>query len=202
MVRRGRHERKVEVRSTIPRFLIVCEGEKTEPNYFRGFRHSRVQVNVLGTGYNTVSLVNKAKEEVEALKYQVGDEEDDDQVWCVFDRDSFRKAQFNEAIRLAGSYGYHVAYSNQAFELWYLLHFNYYDAALYRGQYIGKLTELLGRRYEKNSAEMYDLLYSKQQQAMQNARRLYDANHSDSPANDNPSTTVFLLVEALRQFVR
>ena len=43
--------------------LIYCEGEKTEPNYFRSFRIAR---EVVGEGYNTLSLVKK---EMRLLRY-------------------------------------------------------------------------------------------------------------------------------------
>src|SRR5947209_5388606 len=87
--------RKVNVRDPIPRFLIVCEGERTEPNYFRSFRVPRdvVTVEVQGTGYNTLRLVQ------EAIRLRSKGEYD--QVWCVFDRDSFPPEHFNEAINLA-----------------------------------------------------------------------------------------------------
>lgn len=31
-------------------FLIVCEGERTEPNYFKSFRITSANVIVVGTG--------------------------------------------------------------------------------------------------------------------------------------------------------
>src|SRR5688572_11689147 len=112
-------KRKVNVRETIPRFLIVCEGERTEPNYFLSFRVPRdvIQVEIHGTGYNTVSLVRKAIELKAKGEY--------DQAWCVFDRDSFSVESFNAAIKLAKQHRIKVAYSNEAFELWYLLHFDF-----------------------------------------------------------------------------
>src|SRR5207245_7644192 len=84
--RRPYSERKVGVRELIPRFLIVCEGERTEPNYFGSFRVPRdvVAIEVRGTGYNTVRLVRKA------IQLKREDSENSyEQVWCVFDRDSF-----------------------------------------------------------------------------------------------------------------
>ena len=44
------------------RFLIVCEGKKTEPNYFRSFKVSTANIKVGGEGANTLSLVNVALE--------------------------------------------------------------------------------------------------------------------------------------------
>ncbi len=48
--------RLVGIRDLRPRFLIVCEGEKTEPNYFKSFRVNAV-VEVKGTGRSTLDLV-------------------------------------------------------------------------------------------------------------------------------------------------
>lgn len=64
-------KRKAEIKELEPlRFLIVCEGEKTEPNYFealkkmlndkyrKNFITLKVEcVNVIGKGRNTESLV-------------------------------------------------------------------------------------------------------------------------------------------------
>lgn len=58
--RRGR--RPYEGRPMRLRFLIVCEGEKTEPLYFRAFPVAAdVQVDVRGEGANTTSLVQAAE---------------------------------------------------------------------------------------------------------------------------------------------
>ncbi len=54
--------RRINVRELRQRFLIVCEGEKTEPNYFRSFRVPKAVVDVRGVGRNTVSLIRKALE--------------------------------------------------------------------------------------------------------------------------------------------
>ena len=42
------------------RILIVCEGEKTEPNYFEAFRVTSAVVKVIGLGQNTKRLVISA----------------------------------------------------------------------------------------------------------------------------------------------
>jgi len=51
-----------------PSILIVCEGENTEPSYFNQFKVTSATVKSVGTGYNTVSLVEKAKKIDEMLK--------------------------------------------------------------------------------------------------------------------------------------
>ncbi|MBE9125551.1 MULTISPECIES: RloB family protein [unclassified Coleofasciculus] len=191
---RGYSERTVETRELIERFLIVCEGEKTEPNYFKSFRVPKDVVDIYGVGENTINLVKKAIE----LK----EKDDYDQVWCVFDRDEFPAENFNAALTVARNNNIKVAYSNEAFELWYLLHFNYHDTAIPRKDYTKKLTEQLGHEYKKNSETIYEELESKQQTAIKNAKKLLTQYVPPNPESDNPSTTVHLLVEQLNRFIR
>lgn len=65
-------------------FLIVCEGEKTEPNYFRSFAVDTkvIKLDIKGEGKNTKSLVEKAIELKNDSEY-----DESDRFWCVFDRD-------------------------------------------------------------------------------------------------------------------
>lgn len=191
----NRHQRKVDTRNIRERFLIVCEGAKTEPNYFRSFRVNRevFEVDIHGFGRNTLSLVEKA------VELKAGN--DYDQVWCVFDRDSFPARIFNAAFEKATHEGIKIAYSNEAFELWYLLHFQFYDSAIKRKEYWKMLTQQLRHKYEKNSETIYEELLELQGNAIRNAKRLYASYTPCNPERDNPSTTVFELVEALNKFV-
>ena len=127
-------------------------------------------------------------------------QDDYDQVWCVFDRDSFPRQNFNDALDLARQAGIEVAYSNEAFEIWYLLHFHYHDSATSRDLYKGMLTDRLGFEYKKNDPTMYDLLERRQQDAIRNAERLLSFHVPHRPADDNPCTTVHHLVQALNEF--
>jgi hypothetical protein len=186
-------QRPVNVREPRKTFLIVCEGEKTEPQYFRSFRVPTKTIKVVGTGYNTRSLVEWAIE--------LQGKQDYDQVWCVFDRDSFSVSNFNDALTLAEAENIKVAYSNEAFELWYLLHFHYYNTGISRSDYSNKLSKLLKFKYQKNFPGMYDLLFEKQPTAIKNAKKLLRQYKSPNPAKDNPSTTVHQLVEELNRFL-
>ena len=55
-------ERVAPSRIEKPTILIVCEGENTEPSYFRQFRLSTATIKPVGEGYNTVTLVRRAME--------------------------------------------------------------------------------------------------------------------------------------------
>lgn len=61
-----------------------------------------------------------------------------DVTWAVFDKDDF--VDFNEAIAYAKANSINPAWSNEAFELWYYLHFQFLDTQVGRHQYIEMLT--------------------------------------------------------------
>jgi len=151
-------------------------------------------VRVEGLGQSTVNLVRET--------IRLRNQDDYDQVWVVFDIDNCTPAQVNEAIRLAEKNGIQVAYSNQAFELWYLLHFDYHHSSVDRKQYIYKLTKTLGGTYTKNAPDLYIRLLNRQPTAIQNAKRLLATYDPPDPCPDDPSTTVFQLVEELIRHTR
>ncbi|RME44684.1 MAG: RloB domain-containing protein [Caldilineae bacterium] len=191
-------QRPVNRRELRPRFLIVCEGEKTEPNYFRSFRVNAV-VEVRGIGRNTLQLVEYARK----LQNEANRKgQPYTQVWIVLDRDTFPAQDFNDAIRQAEKEGFGVAYSNEAFELWYVLHFEYLDSAISRRQYQKKLAGKLKRPYRKNDITLYRHLLPHQDTAIRNAQKLLASYPTPNPARDNPCTTVHLLVQELNRHLR
>ncbi len=186
-------KRPFQIRDLRPRFLIVCEGKQTEPNYFKSFRVNAV-VEVKGSGLSPLGVVEYAQKLRRQSEFT--------HVWVVFDRDEFTAEEFNAAIEQARHDKIGVAYSNQAFELWYVLHFYFCDTAQTRQDYQAILSKELARPYRKNAVDLFDILKDRQAQAIHNARRLlemYQPVHN--PATDNPCTTVHMLVEQLNQFV-
>jgi hypothetical protein len=188
--------RKENVRATRKTILIVCEGARTEPFYFESFRLSKKVVSIKGVGKNTLSIV----EDAVTLNKQT----EFDETWCVFDRDSFPPARVSAAFALAKQHKYKIAFSNESFELWYLLHFCYMDAKITRKQYCGKLTEYLGFKYEKNCPKVQAVLLEKQGEAIKRARKL-EKNHIFSPGQEHackPTTSVYKLVERLNGLIK
>ncbi|MFA6074897.1 MAG: RloB family protein [Negativicutes bacterium] len=192
--------RKKNTRDVRKRLLIVCEGEKTEPNYFKAFVvPPELVVVVDGAGCETIRVVERA---VELREEAIRKEKPFDEIWCVFDRDNFPAQNFNEAIAKAERLEIKVAYSIEAFEIWYLLHFHYYNTGISRDDYKIKLTALLGRVYRKNDKAMYELLQDKIDIAIKNAQNLRVKQETSEEIlyNRNPVTTVDLLVVALRSY--
>ncbi len=210
---REEQKRKKNIRNKRKYYLIVCEGEATEPNYFEGLKHdlprgvlTSYQIDIEGTGRNTESLLKEAlrlKDE-----YQKNQNRLIDRLWVVFDRDSFTPQNFNSAIQRCNNSDIGCAWSNEAFELWYVLHFQYYENAMSRRDYKelieNSLKPVAGNdfRYEKNSKQMYELLkeHGSQEHAIRNAKRLAE-RYGDRRdyANQNPSTMVWMLVEELME---
>lgn len=196
----GRKVRKV--------IYIFTEGKQTEPNYFKSFRHdlriSSVKIYPLGIGYNTLSLVNYAIDFKDRYSIVISSPDaDPDEIWVVFDKDNFER-DFDNAIKKAHANGIKVAYSNECFELWFLLHFVYIESALDRKIYYKKLSYCFdnkikkGLTYNKNDDSIYYLLKPFQDSAIKNAHRLLK-EFSKEPLfyKKNPSTTVHILVENL-----
>jgi hypothetical protein len=196
--------RQIKTRETRKKFLIVCEGEKTEVNYFKAFTvPKKIAVTVKGEGKNSLSLVEKAIKIIDNLK------QDDsfDQIWCVFDKDNCSKEQFNQAERLAKENNIKIAYSNEAFEIWFILHFQYLDIATSRSKYPKILTTQMKKyvllnkkeKYAKNREDMYEKLKPYQRTAITNAAKLIqDRDEAKKhPFDANPSTTVQELVQEL-----
>ena len=200
-------ERKQGTRDQIVRFLIVCEGEKTEPNYFRAFteRWSEVkEIKVAGCGCSTCQLIIEAKKLREKLERERM--VPFDRVWLVFDKDEFK--DFNKAIADAKKEGMNCAWSNQAFELWYVLHFQYLDTGVDRKQYIGMIEDKVMKasksktfKYKKNDVGFYQILqeHGDEEQAIKRAQKLRKIRgEKKNYAAHNPRTEVDLLVKELR----
>lgn len=198
--RNGGISRLQGVRAVKQSFLIVCEGECTEPDYFKAFRMTTATIKVVGQAMNTTSLVAKAisirdKETAKKRYY--------DQCWVVFDKDDFPANEFNRAIAMAQSNGFRVAYSNQAFEYWFLLHFNLYSGSLHRDNYASMLTKLCGMPYSKREGfgtVIYNRILQLQPVAIRNAKAVLKEISHGNPAMEESSTTVHLLVEELNKY--
>jgi hypothetical protein len=194
--------RKVGVRPVKKSFLIVCEGQNTEPDYFNSFRLTSATVKAVGKGLGTRVLVKEAvgirqEEQRKGKTY--------DQYWVVFDKDDFPDEDFNLAIQEAKAEGFQVAWSNQAFEFWFILHFHLYQGPLHRSKYAEMLTKLTGMPYSKKAgvaSALYNLLFPKLDTAISHAKTvLASFNEGTTPAKAESATTVFALAEQLRVYM-
>lgn len=82
------------------------------------------------------------------------------------------------------------------------MHFEFLNTGISRSKYLQKLNSLLGKKYQKNSETIYEEIFEKQATAIKNAEQLLKQYNPQNPAEDNPSTTVHLLVKELNKFIR
>ena len=124
--------------------------------------------------------------------------------------DDIFKNKKNE--RKKRKYGYKIAWSNQSFEYWLFLHFEYSDAALHRNEWNKKLTEQFAKYnlgdgiYRKNYKEIYEMLErdNRIDIAIKNAKRRMTlfVTEKGIPSKYDPGTSVHLLVDELRNFLK
>lgn len=191
--------------------LIITEGTDTEPAYFGAMKDiinsaypDRIQLSIHGAGDNTLNLFQKAKQLVlaSANGYK--------HVWIVYDTDDFPADHINKTADLCASEStedttYHAIWSNQCIELWFLLHFSFMRSDLHRNSYWPKLTEILSAQglgtYEKNRADMYQILFPYMNTAIANAEKLDKINDGKLPSASAPGTKVHVLVKKLKPYL-
>jgi hypothetical protein len=106
-------------------------------------------------------------------------DEDGDQVWCIFDVDDFYKNNPKElikAIKIAKDNNIKIAYTNECFELWILLHFEQPVVAISRGSSIEKKIQTAFKKYGlgvfKKNQRVFKTLLPYQSQAIKNAKKI------------------------------
>lgn len=201
---------KIETIPINKTILIVCEGQ-TEKLYFESFPVLGLKIKAIDLkGQAKLKLVESTKEIVENAK------EEYNVIWCVFDMDVKRGADefadFDNAISKALLLGYKVAYSNDAFELWFYLHFNLTDSQHLRSFYYKELGKRFGINYVKDGKKyafclkIYDILKndkdSSQEKAIERGRSLFEQQENLPYHQQNPNTKVYELVEELNRDLR
>jgi RloB-like protein len=186
-------------------FLIVCEGQ-TEEWYFNSFPVQTALVVAKGIGMTKYNLIEKAR--------RMAKEADYDEVWCVFDLDrtptiNGQLDDFNKAVYADNGKKFRCAYSNDAFELWFYLHYNFTEEEQLRGFYYEQLSHYWSMSYERDgkaqsfSKTLYQRLKmdenASQENAINRAKQLFEIHKNATPHLQNPVTTVFELVEKLNE---
>ena len=173
------------------RHLVYSEGTRTEPYYVQNIKECIAQkykvnandieiinANKKGKSFNTVTLANYAFKDVsERLKSG----EIIDHVWIFYDKDSFPKANYDNAFNKINKLNvtinsegipcdnkgiaWHSLPSNECFELFLLLYFHYETASMSRSLYEGKINEAVRKKdpsfsYSKNLINIHSKLIS------------------------------------------
>ena len=187
--------------------LIVCEGSKTEPNYFNFIVNKlnlrTVEFEILGLGTVPITLIDRAKKEKESREQSNSPFKTNfDAVYCVFDVEApTPHTSFDQAIDKAKGNNIEVIVSNPCFEFWYILHFHKTSKVFNKNtQVIKELRKHLPEYQKKSTTFLTDTFYSKTDYAISNSKaiikgkRCNEYNYKES----NPVTYVHLLIEKLK----
>lgn len=212
-------KRRVHYLYTRKSFYIFCEGTKTEISYFNSFKdkiegnplyNKTVFINPVGVGRGTTSVIDYGEKYIKKNNIESGD------IYFLYDKDSFSKQEFDKASSLVDNLNktnknnnihYHACWSNECFELWFLLHFSRYDVDNGRKAYFDRLDLLLTKhnkgKYDKAREDMYDFLtnYGDINKAIKYAKDLQLKHVDKTPSNSVPCTKVYLLVEELLKYM-
>jgi hypothetical protein len=223
-------KRAIDDRHTVDDVIIACEDSVSSPAYFKMIIDQLIKAKKItqdsivivphdGATHPTGVLLN-----LKNYKNQYGKTyKDFDHKWIVIDRDvaivnagGHTAQDFNNAIENAKNrrkdLNVDVAYANDAFELWYLLHFEYRTTAIIRDeivqQVIKKLKEIEPHKFatlnrdnikQANYAKsIFEALSDRQHVAIDNTTRLLESYGTEhNPEQDNPSTTIYKLIDIL-----
>ncbi|MBR3254658.1 MAG: RloB domain-containing protein [Clostridia bacterium] len=206
----SRKDRLKSKRQAPANYLIVCEGKKTEPNYFNGLKRkinekygNKVDVlipniDVKGTGMNTTSLVKYTQKTVNHANKVYG------QVWVVLDKDDYNNEQFDSAIN---NCNYNVAWSNPNFELWLIAHFKKVNRYISKDDVLEELSKEFQKKglgdYTKNDTNIFDKVTSegKLHTAIRNCEYMEKLNKDGQASQRNPMTRVYKIVDGLKEYL-
>ncbi len=207
-------ERKQGRRASYDRILIISEGSKTEPNYFREIRAAyrlhtaNVEVRPSELGTAPIQVVQYAQE-----LFENGDRHKNiqrrsfEKVYAVFDRDEHRS--YHDALVLAASLDgklrndakqpirFQVIASVPSFELWLLLHYENIQAPLHRDEVMRRLKQHIPG-YDKGATNAFAITRAHLSVATQRAETL--AQRFSAHTDPEPFSAVFDLVRLLTNF--
>ncbi len=200
-------KRKLAKRAQYDMVLIVCEGEKTEPNYFRALiddlqlNTANIKIAKNTAGSSPRNVVDTGRKEYKKAK-------DYDAVYCVFDKD--QHPSYTEALDIIrrenarGKRGcpMHAITSVPCFEFWLLLHFTYTTKNFDIGHgsvcanVISDLKAYISD-YGKADTTIYQSTKEYISKAIANAKKV--EHHCRTGGTDTPSTEIYKLIEYLQQ---
>lgn len=185
------------------RFVLFCEGRKTEPAYFeaikRAYGNALISVDTHGGVGVPRTIAEKAAQEAGKNRRRKKDSfEENDQIWAVFDRDEHPR--FDEAVRLCEDNGVRVARSDPCFELWLILHEKSYDRHEKRRD-MQKELERLRPEYKIAGDKTPDCadLVTRVEEAERRGEESLRRRKGGGDPYGNPSTTVGRLTRAIRE---
>lgn len=171
----------VSKRKRKPIIYIVCEGNETEVLYFKHFRTRNCLVDIIPIPSKHKAAEHLVKHANSLIDKGSYNPKDGDLIWCVFDCDDNKDTELKAALNHAEKQGYKIAFSNPAFEYWYLLHFEKHSGYIENSS--STIEILKNRNYLRNygkSTDVFNDLLDKQSCAIKYAaERIKELNQNN-----------------------
>lgn len=212
----AKYRGKNKHREVHPKIFVWTHTEKAEIVYFQDFR-DQLRSHLLMPRKKICRMPHQLIEKVIVWKTESKEieEADGDRVWCILDVDDFYKDNpkiLLDAIKMAHKYNIKIAYVNECFEHWILLHFEKPTSPISRGNEIEKR---IAKAFKKNglglflkNQPVFNLLLPFQDNAIKNAKELIQGKYKEISWPDvlgsdgNPSTSIHFLIEEINQLIR
>lgn len=191
--------------------LILCEGEKTEYNYFNHIKNvinekyrERITVDVTPTRKGRLVLLEEAEKRVKETKAE--------HVWLVYDKDDFSESDFDNTVyridnlNKEGNVKYHALWSNQCIEVWFLIHFIDLKVDVTRKEYIEKLNQNFNNYgikgiYKKNDEDIYKKLEPYKNDAIKRMKKVFEEYGNQAPSKTAPASKIYELFDELGAYL-
>lgn len=188
--------------------LIVCEGEKTEPIYFKRLnsklRLKMVDVEIFGEGAAPITVVDcaiKLRKERRDIAKRSLTKTEYEVIYCVIDVEAPTPHEsLDRAVNKAKDNKLEVILSNPCFEYWYVLHFKKTGTPFNSSQKVKSALKQKHSDYSESDTTIFNVVYPKTNDAIKHSKEVLRERHNDAEdlRNCNPSTHVHRIVEYLQ----
>ena len=202
------YKRKEAFKEPHQSIRIVCEGEKTEPIYFKALKERlrliMVDVEIVAEGAAPITVVDHAIELREERKHVAKrslTKAEYEVIYCVFDVEAPTPHEsLANAIIKAKYNKLEVILSNPCFEYWYILHFRKTSAPFNTSQDAKSALRQKHPAYSESDTTIFDVIYPKTSDAIKRSKEVLKEQHNDAEdlSDCNPSTHVHKIVEYLQ----
>lgn len=184
------------------RFLILTNGEKTEINYFNGFKNSlpqemqdNIQISVLHCELDNLEYeIQRKKAKAQYSK-----------TYIVLDKDRETDKTLQKVKNTAKRNNCHIIFSAPCIEYWFLKHFNttvtfQENMHLPASQQCIKELEKYIKHYNKNDDNIYNILnkIGSENTAIELAKKEFKPYKNKALYEINNATNVYELIEEIK----
>ena len=213
----SKRRKSLEIPIGLSLLFVYC-GECTEPNYFNKTleiikdHYEKESKGITRFDYKAKVVAYDPSKMADSIKKIVSKLDNNfDEVYVVFDKDSFKPDNFDNAINkieamTTSDCKYCALWSNECIELWFVLHFEYLQSQLTRNDYFKKLEEYLDIKYDKNIIDIAKIIIDKggsSEKAISYSKKLIKLHETEkSYSKKYPATNVYVFFQKYNKYLK